>query len=261
MAETQGSLLGTENEAGNTNEGTQENWYPDEYKDIVAQRGWSGSGDVLKSYVNLDKEMGGRTKIPTPESSAEEVSAFYAKIGRPENPDGYEIKDVPENVPRDEMIEALMRKVAFDSGVPKVAFEAQVKSYFDAMSQSITQAEDAGDAELQKTWGAAYKANSAIVQRACDELIPDEKLHEEFADLVKRMGLRNNPVFANVFLGIGTKILDDSLIKGEGGGEEKEGYKPQYLNSPEQYATGDDEESKKARAYFRAKGHTYSRQD
>jgi hypothetical protein len=259
MAETTGDLLTATETAGDGSE--QTNWYPDEYKDLVTQRGWTEPAGVLKSYKELDSEMGGRIKMPTPESSAEEVSAFYAKIGRPENPDGYEIKDVPENVPRDEMIESLMRKVAFDSGIPKAAFEAQVKNYFDAMSQSIAQAEAAGDAELQKTWGAAYKANSAIVQRACDELIPDEKLHEEFTDLIKRAGLRNNPVFANVFLGIGTKILDDTLVKGEAGGEEKKDYVPKNVNSPEMYANGDDDESKKARAYFRAKGHVYGRQD
>lgn len=257
MVEPTGDLLTATEAAGdNQTQGTQtENWYPEEYKDIVAQRGWSGSGDVLKSYVNLDKEMGGRLKMPTPESSAEEVSAFYAKIGRPENPDGYEIKDVPENVPRDEGIEAVMRKVAFENGIPKAAFEAQVKSYLDAMSQSITQARVEGENALKGKWKDKYDTNLEIARRFAKEG------GEEFFEYLEKSGIGNLPVVVEAFYLYGTKTLDDSLIRGDAAGEPKTDYVPKHINSPEQYETGDDDDSKKARAYFRAKGHVYGKQD
>lgn len=231
---------------------TQTNWYPEEYKDVVAQKGWASANDALKSYTELEKAMGGRVKMPTPESSAEEVSAFYAKIGRPENPDGYEIKDIPENVPRDENLESLMRKVAFDNGVPKAAFEAQIKSYFDAISQSITQSRVEGENALKGEWKDKYDTNLEIAKRFAREG------GEEFFDFLHDSGLGNNPIIIKAFFVYGTKILDDSLIKGEAGGETTDkGYAPQYPDSPEMYTTGDDEESIKAREWFKAKGHRY----
>ena len=232
-------------------------WHSEENNEVVERAGWKGPDDVIQSWRNIEKMSSGMTKMPTPESSAEEISAFYAKMGRPENPDGYEITDVPENIPRDEMMESLMRKVAFDRGIPKASFEAQIKSYYDALSQGMAQAQANGIATLEKDWGAAYKANTLIVQRACDELIPDTELHEAFAKLINDTGLQDNPIFGKVFLGIGTRMLDDTLVKGDGTPEPKSDYVPKFANSPEQYATGEDKESEQARAYFTARGHNY----
>jgi len=233
-------------------------WHADEYKEIVTQRGWSAPDDVLKSYVNLDKEMGGREKLPTAESSADEISAFYTKVGQvcpalivPDNADGYEIKDVPENVPRNEMMEVAMRTVAKEQNIPKIAFEAQVKRYYDALSQQIAQARVEGENNLKGEWKDKYETNLEIAKRFAREG------GEEFIGFLEASGIGNNPVVIKAFYNYGTKTLDDSLIKGVPATTKKDEYKPAYPDSPAMYAFGDDEDSKKARAYFEARGHKY----
>lgn len=226
-------------------------WYGDEYKEVVTQKGWSNPSDALKSYTELEKAYGGTVKIPTEESSPDEKSAFYTKIGRPENPDGYEIKDVPDNIPRNEGFEAVMRKVAFEQGVPKLAFEAQAKSYFDALSQDIAQARVEGENALKGEWKENYSTNLEIARRFAREG------GEDFLKLLDETGLGSNPVFVRAFFGYGTKTIDDSLIKGESSGDKTGEWKPPYVGSPEMYATGDDEESQKAREWFKQRGHIY----
>jgi len=247
--EPQGDLLtASEAEPGNQTETTQ--WYSDEYKDVVTQKGWASANDTLKSYTELEKTMGGRVKIPTPESSAEEVSAYYSKLGRPENPDGYEIKEIPDNVPRDENMESLMRKVAFDSGIPKAAFEAQVKSYYETMSQTLAQAKTDGETALKGVWKENYGANMEVAKRFAREG------GDDFFDFLHKSGLGNNPIVIKAFYTYGTKVLDDSLIKGTAAGKD-DSYKPKYPDSPSMYATGDDEESQRARAWHEANGYQY----
>lgn len=250
-----GNLL----ETGQQQQTTQpESWYSEgDYGELVAQKGWSSANDTLKSYSELEKSMGAKVKIPTPESSAEEVSSFYAKIGRPENPDGYEFTDIPDNVPRDENMESLMRKVAFDSGIPKSAFESQIKAYYDALGQAMEKNVTDAKTALEGEWKDKYGANMEIAKRFMNEG------GEDFVAFINDSGLGNNTTLIKAFYNYGLKIMDDSLIKGDGAGGDStdKNYEPQYPDSPEMYAAGDDEDSKKARSYFRAKGHSFGRQD
>jgi hypothetical protein len=83
-----------------------------------------------------------------------------------------------------------------------------------------------------------------------------EEIREEFVQLMTDKNLDNNLIFIKAFKSIGDKILDDKLVKGDlpkGEGD----YVPSNPNSPEMYQYGEDDESKKAREYFKAKGHTY----
>lgn len=223
---------------------------------------------LAKGYDELFTKMGTAVQIPNEQTAPEEIAAFYRKIGAPEKPEDYELvmPKMPEGMTHDEKFEMTMRGVACEAGISK----KHLKILFDAyntyrISQHGDEAEEAkrliaeGDATQRKNWGADYDKNFEIVDRACAELIPDEELRGKFAELVTSKGLRNNPVFAEVFLGIGKSMLDDTLTKGQP--PKKEDYVPASPNSPDMYAFGDSEECKKARAYFRAKGHVYATTD
>lgn len=227
-------------------EQTTQSWYPDDYKDVVATKKWKEPVDVLKSYTELEKALGQRVKLPTPQSSAEEISAFYAKIGRPENPDGYEIK-VPDGIPRDENIEASLKQAAFESGVPKAAFESLAKKYYDSISQQMEQSRTQGETALKSEWKDKYDANLEVAKRFAREG------GDEFIDFLDKSGLGNNPVVVKAFYNYGTKILDDSLIKGSSP-EKKDNYIPKYPDSPSMYVNDDTPEGAKAREWFKSKG-------
>ena len=226
-------------------------WFSDENKEVVERCGWKTADDAIKGYRGLEKDYSGRVKMPSPESSAEEIRAFYQKTGCPENPEGYEIKDVPEGVPRDEGIENAMKQIAYDGGVSKQAFENIVKGYYDKITADMQAGREAGEKTLREEFGDKYDAEIATAQRFC------ATCSDEFKELLEKTGLGNNPIFVKEFAVKGKQTLNDTLIKGDQTGDTKEGYVPKYKDSPEMYTTGDDEESKKARDYFVARGHVY----
>lgn len=242
--------------------GTQ-NWYPDEHKELVERTGWKDSGAALKSYTELEGMMSSRIKLPTPESSAEEVSAFYDKIGRPVNAEGYELTrpELPEGMTYDENFEKAVCSIAYEAGISKAQLQAIAKAYneyqveqFNTLTAELTKTFDEGKAALQSEWKDKYDANLEVARRACKELGGDD-----FVALLEENKIGNNPVFIKTFHNIGLKILNDTLIQGtQAGGEKKDDWKPAYPDSPEMYATDTSPEGEKARLWFTQRGHIYS---
>jgi len=251
MAEPEASLLSAEPAVENSEQTTP--WYPQEYAEKVTQKGWKEPPDVVKSYFELEKSMGSRLKMPTPESSAEEIRAFYQKTGCPENPEGYEIPVVEGAEPfRNENVENNLRMIAHAEGVSKQAFEKIVKGYYDQVVADTQASREQGENELKQELGGKYEEELAIGRRFANEC------SDEFRQLLDSSGLGNSPIFVKEFIALGKKITSDQLVQGQLSGESIEGeYKPAYSTSPEMYATGDDEDSVKARAWFKARGHTY----
>lgn len=242
---------------------TTQNWYPDEHRELVTQKGWGSVGDSLKSYAELEKSYGGRVKLPTDESTPEEKSAFYTKIGRPDTSDGYDRPQLTEGKAYDEVLIGGMQTAAFEEGLTQKQFAKLVERYLAIETQSAEKQEvenvrlkEETDTELKKQWGADYEKNIEISRRALRELVSGE-LGEQFSTLIEESGFGNNLVFIQGFREIGSKILDDTLVRGDGQVKVEDDYVPAFQNSPEQYAHGEDDESKKARAYFTKRGHIY----
>ncbi len=229
-------------------------WFSEENAEVVKRCGWKNPNDAIQGYRGLEKDYSGRVKMPSPESSAEEIRAFYQKTGCPENPEGYEVAGIPETVEqfRDENIEGAMKQIAYEQGVSKQAFESIVKGYYERLAADLQQSKTQGEQALKEQHGDKYGEVVTIANRFFDTC------SEEFCALVKKSGLANHPVFINEFLAKGKQIMADTLIKGtQGDGKEEGGYVPKYKDSPDMYSTGEDEESVKARAYFVNRGHKY----
>ena len=249
--EAQGDLLTQEvSQAGITSP-----WYSEENKEVVERCGWKEPNDVIRGYRGLEKDYSGRVKMPSPESSAEEIRAFYQKTGCPENPEGYEVTGLPENMPeflRNEDAEKVMAQIAYDQGVSKQAFESIVRGFYEKADADLRASQTQGEQALKEQHGDKYDEVINVANRFFDTC------SEEFCVLVKATGLANHPVFINEFNTKGKQTMADTLIKGSATGDEAEGgYVPQYKDSPEMYKGGEDDESKKARAYFELRGHKY----
>ena len=250
--EPQDSLLSADNPIETTQ------WYSEEYKEVVSQKGWENADSVLKSYSELEKSTGSKIKLPTPESSKEEISAFYDKIGRPVNAEGYELArpDLPEGMTYDEGFEKAITAIAYEEGISKQQLQVLSKAFneyqvneFTNFSSELQRTQEEGERSLKEEWGAKYDENLEVAKRACKELGSDE-----FTQLLVESKIGNNPVFIKTFRDIGLKIMDDTLIRGASADKTKEEYKPQYPNSPEQYRNDTSEEGEKARAWFKARG-------
>ncbi len=250
--EAQGDLLTQEV----SQQETTSPWYSEENKEVVERCGWKEPNDVIKGYRGLEKDYSGRVKMPSPESSAEEIRAFYQKTGCPENPEGYEIAGVDDLSAelgvelRNEGVEAAMKQIAYDQGVSKQAFESIVKGYYDRLATDLRTGKEAGEKALKNELGKEYDESITIANRFFDTC------SEEFCSLIKTTGLANNPIVVKEFIDKGKQTLSDTLVRGSASGGEEE-YVPRYKDSPEMYATDESEDGAKARTYFEARGHKF----
>jgi len=239
-----------------------EPWFPEEHKELVEDRHWKDIGDVFKSYKEVQGMMSSRAKIPTEDSSAEEISAFYDKIRGVENAEGYDMPrpELPEGMTYDENFEKVIRGIAFEAGISKAQLKTLTEAYnkyqveqFGIITAELTKTYDEGQKALKVEWKENYDTNLEVAKRACRELGGDD-----FIALLETNKLGNNPVFIKTFHNIGLKILNDTLIKGtQGGGDKKDEWRPAYIDSPEMYANDTSPEGEKARLWFTARGHVY----
>ena len=104
--------------AGQAQEGAEKPWYADFPEDIRkgVEKFTGGPQDLAKSYVELQRKLG---VWPGDDASEEEKQAYFAKIGRPDSPDAYELDAgiLPEGIgDRDKLI-ADFKKSAHEAGV------------------------------------------------------------------------------------------------------------------------------------------------
>ena len=137
-----------------------------------------------------------------------------------------------------------MAKVAHEMGVSKQAFEAIVGKYYDSLATTMVKNREASEAALKEEFGDAYTEQLTVAQRFAQSRSP------EFMELMETTGLGNNPVIIKEFIAMGKATMADTLVKGDIANSDEAAYKPQYPDSPGMYASGQSEESKKARAYF-----------
>jgi hypothetical protein len=234
---------------------TQVDWkesVPQEYRESISK--FNDVGTMAKSYVEMEKMIGSRVKIPDDTSTPEEKSAFYQKLGRPQNPEAYDL-GLAEDTPINPAILTAVQQAAFDNGVSQTALQSVVKSYMDAETAALNQTFNEGETALKTLWPGTYEEEVKIGQRALRELAGDE-YRDELVALVDGTPLGNSPAFIRFLNDVGKKMLPDTLVTGKQTTEDKD-YIPQYANSPAMYKDDDTEEGKKARAYFEARGHKY----
>ncbi len=217
------------------------------------------------SYLELMKQQSTSVKIPDENTSAPERSAFYRLAGCPEDPTGYEIErpTLPEGMTHSEEFEMTMRGIAHESGISQGQMKVLTKAFneyqistFNKQALESARINDAQDLALKEKKGGDYDKFCAVVERGLVELIPSEELRTSFAQLIEEKGLKNHPIFTEVFGGMSEKLLDDTLVRGNLPVEDKD-YKPASPNSPAMYTNPENEADQKAHDWFVKKGHTY----
>ena len=181
---------------------------------------WEGKYTSLASLVGAHKNletMLGRDKVPVPteNSPQEEWDAFYSKIGRPEKPDGYEIKR-PDGLDeslwddkRTEGFQAIAHKIGL---TPKQAQElaAWELEYVGGQVKTMTEKADAekasSSAALRKDWGAEYDTKMKLANTAAKQVGGDA--------LITNPALANNPDFIRAMAKVGEMISEAGDLPG-----------------------------------------------
>lgn len=73
-------------------ENIDQSYVSDKVKTFTNDDGSCNIGELLKSYDSAQKYIGGAVKIPNENATADEMSAFYSKLGRPEKASDYDWK-------------------------------------------------------------------------------------------------------------------------------------------------------------------------
>lgn len=212
--------------AGATNNtGAPQSWnagFDEDTNAYVSNKGWQNPADVLNSYRNLEKFVGGsKNLLELPGENADETALnnFFNKLGRPESPDKYNIK-MPDGGDPD--LTNWFKQNAHKIGLT----DKQAAGLFDAwnsMSVERIKAIEAeekrkGDEEianLQKEWGQGYNAQIDAGKRAVQALGYDEA---KLNDLEGKMGTAE---LLRLLAAVGSKMGEDNF---EGGDRSNAGF-------------------------------------
>ena len=217
--EAEGSIL----EVGNP-EATATDWAAglDEYQDTITAKGWSGPGDVLKSYVNLEKQVGAdKVVLPTEGSNLAEWEGWQ-KLGTPEKAEDY-VLSAPEGYESySQELSDWFRGAAHEMKLPKSmaqGFHDRYVEYMMAQAEGAqTQRADQQvewESELQKEYGNAFPQRVEAAKRAIREYGSPE-----LEKLLAETGLGSNPHVVRAFVKAGVALGSGPVFKdGETSGQ------------------------------------------
>tara|TARA_R110000850_G_scaffold7159_2_gene26723 strand:+ start:270 stop:1106 length:837 start_codon:yes stop_codon:yes gene_type:complete len=187
----------------------------DKFKDVNA---------LAASYVNLQSHLG-RDKIAKPVTD-EDWDDVYEFLGRPEDPDKYEI-ELPEGLSEEvssqfneEALSSFKQeahKLGLNSNQVKslVAWQANnVGAQHAQFSEIQNQSLEDGERALKEEWGRAYDQNLNAAKKAFNEYGGDD-----LAEIMVSSGLGNNPVMLKAFANIAKTTMADKDLAGPSLGE------------------------------------------
>ena len=201
---------------------------PDDVRGLSTLGEFKDLPSALKAYDSLFRKMGGGpdslVAIPKDEAG---WNAFYAKLGRPETPDGYDLSGA-EGLEYFGDDVAGLKAVAHKAGLTP----AQTKTLVREMA-AIEQASDAKFTETQQqakaqteaalksewTGEGEFEKNLTLARRANEGLF-DEELRQAITD----SGLGNNAKFIRALAKVGVGMFSEDGVAGggnAGGGTDK----------------------------------------
>lgn len=178
---------------------------------LVAQKGWRSARDVLTSYQNLERLVGGdRLTLPARDAGPDAWAPVWDRLGRPKDAGGYEFA-APDGAGYDQAQADWYRETAFGLGLSQDqaralhdAFLARFPAPAKAAAETETGPEPA-EADLRQLWGRQYEPNMAAARRAYGAFLGDEKPFEEIADGIGETALME------LLAKVGRAIGEDSI--------------------------------------------------
>jgi hypothetical protein len=176
---------------------------PREYRDKFA------SYQSYKDFVGAAAEaLETKTKAivkPGDDAPQEEWDRFYASVGRPTDPSGYEIDG--------EGVVEEFRKTAHQLGLTKSQAEKLYSWYSDAQKQAeegVAKSYTATQESLKQDWGDKYTENMRNIERFAKRY-GNDALAKELSNPV----LGNNPALIKAFARAGAELAPETLVTGK----------------------------------------------
>lgn len=190
----------------------------DEDIGYLQTKAYKGPADVLKALRSAETLIG-RDKIPMPkdDTDTEGWNRVFARLGRPESADKYDLGKLPDNADK-EYIGAMLKSMHAAGASQKVvsaAFKAQLEFEQSRQTAAATQRQVRDTeqmATLRQEWGKGFDTQVEHGRRAIREQgIPKETLSaiEEAIGPAKMVKL---------FAGYGSKFAEDHGVNNQGEG-------------------------------------------
>lgn len=197
-------------------------------EDVKSAKFWGNlkgkDANELAQYVKeLNSFAGKKGDIPKADASEEEWDAFYAKMGRPEDANGYEFglndefKELigEEATPFFEKVIEGFKEQSFKLGLDPKRGEELVNWYLDVVAGQATEGrktldemETERDTQLKNEWGdeydGLYSGNKALLKRF--------GMSDEGMDAAEQSGILKEPELAITLAKINSQFDDDPQI-------------------------------------------------
>ena len=183
---------------------------PDDLANEPSLRNFDDVSKLAKSYVHLVKMRGvpedQLIKLP----SDGNYSEIYNKLGRPEDPSGYEI-DISNDLNKDYAENAHQLGLSKDQA--RKIYSWMSDKYNQLQQEDRSQYEESvrmGLDSLKREWGQEFNAQTQIAKQAFLQLAD--------AEMVKTMeesGLGNSPQMIKLFNKVGQILKEDGMLQND----------------------------------------------
>lgn len=173
--------------------------------------------DLYNQFAELQRYRGQSIKIPGETATNEDWNSLYAKLGRPDSADDYNVtmRDHDGKISWAEGSENWVKNTAHKLGLNNNQVQTLVDSYADLIVDSHTQAVQARDAkmaELRDQFGDSYERRMTLGERAMQKVGG-----EEFIQAAKDQGWIADPTFAKTMLKLGSQYEEAGWVDGRVG--------------------------------------------
>ena len=202
------------------------NWVPEDYREEFRNdeglSKYTSQNEFIKDMLEQRKTSVGAIKLPGAEASEEEWSKVYAKLGRPETPEGYELsKTLPEGLDFNEDMYNEFTQTIHTAGLSKKQATKLYEWYNGKCAElnkniaaqveaSYKKSVDDAVVALKKEWGTDYQKNlDSAVAMANKFLSPATKQY------LNASKLGNNPLLIKDFYNL-SKQVSGAQMRGDG---------------------------------------------
>jgi hypothetical protein len=177
-------------------------------------------GDLGKSYLDLVGVLGKSVSIPDDKADANEWQQFFSRIGRPDKPEGYEIK--PPDIPSADKtvlnnfatnLSQQMHKLGLSKKQATEFYKwyvDQTKSVVQSQTSAVQKVADTSRKTLETEWGADYTGNIERVSRMMDRHDPQNTFRKQ----AEQNGFSYSVPFMKFLLSLAEQAGEDRFVKG-----------------------------------------------
>lgn len=189
-----------------------------DHEKLIQAKAWKSPAEALASYAGLEAMIGtNRLAVPGKDAKPEDWDAFFAKAGRPEKADGYQLTKPEGFEGYDDAFAGSFRDIAHKAGLlPQQAaalhdwWVEQSKGNLAKAQEGLAASEAALDAEIGKTWGDKKAERLELAKR---EAAARGMKPEAVAALVKAVG---NFQALDILADLGAGRKEGTIVGGGG---------------------------------------------